>query len=112
MDLAVQREKVLLGRGSYMKFNLINRLLVGALFVTPFGCEPGSDRVDHDTTVIEERDTVIERDTITAPPTNENEGLGTQPDAGTGTNVDVNVGGQPGSGVDVNVDSNANETNR
>jgi hypothetical protein len=67
-------------------------LLLGVLIVSPLGCEPQPvvvDPDDDDTTVIEERDTVIERET--------------EPDAG----VEVNVGGE--RGIDVDVDRDAPE---
>jgi hypothetical protein len=73
-----------------MGLKLIKRLLLGVLIVGPLGCEPQPVVVDpdDDTTVVEERDTIVEPDA--------------DPDAG----VDVNVGGER-DGVDVDVDGDA-----
>ena len=75
-----------------MRLNLVKCLLLGALVVSPLGCEPRpvvDD--DDDTTIIEEGDVDVERDAM--PP----------PEPGTG--VDVNVGGERGVEVDVNRDA-------
>lgn len=79
-----------------MNVHWIQCALFGALAVGPLGCEPRPvvDGDDDDTTVIEERDTILERDRDAAP----------------GTGVDVNVGGERGVDVDVNRDKAA-ETN-
>jgi hypothetical protein len=72
-----------------MRLNLTKCFLV-ALAFSPLGCEPAPVVVpaDDDTTVIEERETVVQPDA--------------EPDG-----VDVNVGGEKG-GVDVDVDTDPN----
>ena len=81
-----------------MWLNLIKCVLLGALVISPLGCEPQPVVVDpdDDTTVIEERDTIIDDDTDTD----------TEPGAG----VDVNVGGDRGVEVGVGRDT-ADEPN-
>ena len=80
-----------------MRTNLVKCFLLAALAISPLGCEPRPvvvDPEDDDTTVVEERDTIIDRDTDTEP----------------GTGVDVNVGGE--RGVDVDVDRDTAEPNQ
>jgi len=79
-----------------MRTNLAKCFLVAALAISPLGCEPRPVVApdDDDSTVVEERDTIIERDTDTEP----------------GTGVDVNVGDEPG--VDVDVDRDAAQPNQ
>lgn len=73
-----------------MRLNLVKGLLMGVLVGSPLGCEPQPVAdPNNDTTVVEERETVIERDA--------------EPNAG----VDVNVGGE--RGVDVNVDGDTTD---
>jgi hypothetical protein len=68
-------------------------LVVGALAITQFGCEPAPVVVnpdgDGDTTVVEERDTVVVPNDSTMPPPNSD------------ADVNVDVGGEDGVKVDV-----------
>ena len=68
--------------------NLVKCLLLGSLVISPLGCEPRPVVVDpdDDTTVVEERETIIDRDPA-------------------GPGVDVNVGGERGIDVDVDRDT-------
>jgi hypothetical protein len=76
-----------------MRLNLIKCILLGTMVLAPLGCEPQPvvvDEPDDDTAIIEDRETVIERDADT--------------DADPG-GVDVNVGGERGVDVGVNPDT-------
>jgi hypothetical protein len=78
-------------------------LVMGVLAMTQLGCEPAPVVVnpdgDDDTTVVEERDTVVAPNDSTMPP----------PESDAGVNVDV--GGENGVNVDVTPDGadNANQ---
>jgi hypothetical protein len=80
-----------------MRLHLIKCVVLGALAISPLGCEPRPVVVDpddaEDTTVIEEDDVDIDIDRDTEP--------NPQPDTG----VDVNVGGERGVEVGVGRDS-------
>jgi hypothetical protein len=72
--------------------NLVKCLLLGSLVISPLGCEPRPVVVDpdDDTTVVEERETIIDREPAAEP---------AEP------GVDVNVGGERGIDVDVDRDT-------
>jgi len=78
-------------------YRVFSSLALCLLTIVSFGCGPDPVVVDTDdggTTVIEERDVEIERDTAMPPPA-------------TGSDVEVDVGG--GKGVDVNVNPDGND---
>jgi hypothetical protein len=76
-----------------MKMHLLKYLAVGAMAISPMGCEP-RPVVDGEpnTTVIEEDVDMVEDDNVDEP----------------GTGVGVNVGGEPGVDVDVDREPNTN----
>jgi hypothetical protein len=96
---ATVAQHTLFAREPEMWLSVMKGFLLGVLVISPLGCEPQPVvEPDDDTTVIEERDTVIEDDADAEPQ----------------SGVDVNVGGERGVevGVGQGTDEGAEQPNQ